>query len=289
MIKVHKIKQAIIPVAGLATHTYPMNKVTKKSLLPICDIDGRVKPVILKLLEELDQAGIEKIYLIIGKEDRELYESLFELSPMNVYKELSERDKKYDKRINKIGKKVSYIIQDKPLGFGAAVYLAKPKLKNKPVLLLLGDTIYKTNESRNSVEQLLDYYDEIESSIVSLKELDEKELKNYSVVYGNWENSSETQMLLKRVIEKPSVKYAKKNLLINNKYYGNFGALILTNDIFIEFEKIMSNPIESGKEYQLMDAFDNLAQKKSVYGIVINGNSYDMGNIESYIEILRKY
>ena len=60
----YKIKQAIIPVAGLATRLYPMNKVTKKTLLPICDSDGRVKPVIMKLLEELDEAGIEKLYLI---------------------------------------------------------------------------------------------------------------------------------------------------------------------------------------------------------------------------------
>ena len=38
-----------------------------------------------------------------------------------------------------------------------------------------------------------------------------------------------------------------------------------------------------------MDAFDNLMKKTDVSGLVVNGMSYDMGNIEAYTEVLRKY
>lgn len=285
----HKIKQAVIPIAGLATRLYPMNKFTKKALLPICDIDGRVKPVIMKLLEELDEAGIEKIYLIISKEDKKFYNNLFKKASKDIINKLSDEDKLYDKKINKISKKISYIIQDKKLGFGDAVYLARTKLNEEPVIVLLGDTIYKSNEDRSSVEQLLSYFDEIETPVVALKELEEKELKYYSVVSGNWENEEKTKMVLNQVIEKPSVEYAKEHLLLNKKFFGNFGELILTKEIFDEFEKIMNIPIENGQEYQLMDAFDKLSKTGSVHGLLINGNSYDMGNIEAYINVLRSF
>lgn len=89
--------------------------------------------------------------------------------------------------------------------------------------------------------------------------------------------------------KKPSIEYSGKYLLIDNKFFGNFGAFILTKELFDELQKIVERPIEEGKEYQLMDAFDNLMKKNDVHGFVVNGMSYDMGNIEAYTEVLRKY
>ncbi len=198
----HKIKQAIISVAGLATRIYPMNKVTKKALLPICDSDGRIKPVIIKLLEELDESGIEKINLIIDSEDKAVYDRLFNEAKENVLRKLSDEDKIYDKRLNRIGKKVTYIVQDKKLGFVHAVYLSRPNLNDEPVILLLDDTIYKSSENSSAVEQLLSYYDEVETTIIALKKLEVKELKDYGTVQGKWENNEKTKLHLDKIVEK---------------------------------------------------------------------------------------
>ena len=198
----HKIKQAIISVAGLATRIYPMNKVTKKALLPICDSDGRIKPVIIKLLEELDESGIEKINLIIDSEDKAVYDRLFNEAKENVLRKLSDEDKIYDKRLNRIGKKVTYIVQDKKLGFVHAVYLSRPNLNDEPVILLLDDTIYKSSENSSAVEQLLSYYDEVETTIIALTKLEVKELKDYGTVQGKWENNEKTKLHLDKIVEK---------------------------------------------------------------------------------------
>ncbi len=285
----HSIKKAIIPVAGLATRVYPMNKVTKKALLPICDSDLRIKPVILKLLEELDDCGIEEIYLIIGKEDKEIYENLFKYSTDVILNKLNDEDKKYEDKLYRIGKKISYIIQYEQLGFGHAVYLAKDKIGDEPSILLLGDTIYKSSNEDNCVEQLLSYYDSVRTTIIALKELKEEELKYYGTVQGTWKNNQKTEILLKKIVEKPSIEYARENLTIDNKFFGNFGEFVLTKELFDELEKIINKPILEGKEYQLMDAFDNLIQKNTVHGLVINGNSYDIGNIKAYRDVLRNY
>ncbi len=286
----HKIKKAIIPVAGLATRMYPISKAVKKALLPVCDIDGRIKPLIFKLLEELVVSGIEEIFLIVNDYDKEVYKKIFEQSSSSVLAKLSSDDKEYDKNLKIIGDKITYIVQNEALGFGHAVYLARDYINKEPVILLLGDTLYKSlNNSISCVEQLLQYFDDVETTIIALKELKEDELKYYGTVQGKWINDEKNKLILSKIVEKPNIEYAKKNLLIDNKFYGNFGEFILTEELFVELENIISKPLIKGTEYQLMDAFDNLINKSRVDGLIIDGNSYDMGNIAAYKDVLRNY
>ena len=66
---VHTVRRAIIPVAGFGTRLYPATRAMKKDFFPIPCPDGMVRPVILILLEELIQSGIEEICLVLGGED----------------------------------------------------------------------------------------------------------------------------------------------------------------------------------------------------------------------------
>lgn len=283
----HKISKAIIPLAGLATRIYPMNKVSKKSFLPIIDKDGRIKPVILKLIEELDEAGIEEIYCIIGKNDNEIYKKLFKKSDDLIYKKISESDKKYEQKIERISKKITYLVQEEPLGFGHAVYLAKQYINEEPCILILGDTIYKSNEEKNCIEQLLECYNKYNETIIALQELKEDDLKYYGTINGK--KIEERLIELDTIVEKPTIDYAKKHLLLDGKFYGNFGEFILTKQVFSELELVISTKIEEGKEYQLMDAFENVIKKVGAKGLIINGQSFDVGNIEAYKKVMREY
>jgi UTP-glucose-1-phosphate uridylyltransferase len=56
-----QIRKAIIPVAGFGTRLYPVTRAIKKEFLPVVDADGPTKPVILILLEQLYDSGIEEI------------------------------------------------------------------------------------------------------------------------------------------------------------------------------------------------------------------------------------
>jgi len=59
----HKIRKAIIPIAGYGTRLYPMTRWIRKEMLPLIDKDGLVKPALFILLEQLCEAGIEEIVL----------------------------------------------------------------------------------------------------------------------------------------------------------------------------------------------------------------------------------
>jgi hypothetical protein len=65
---IHTVRRAIIPVAGFGTRLYPATRVIRKDFFPIPCPDGKVRPVILILLEELVKTGIEEICLVLGSE-----------------------------------------------------------------------------------------------------------------------------------------------------------------------------------------------------------------------------
>ena len=76
---VHTVRKAIIPVAGFGTRLYPATRVIKKDFFPVPCADGMVRPVILILLEELINSGIEEICLVLGsEEERNQYADFFE-------------------------------------------------------------------------------------------------------------------------------------------------------------------------------------------------------------------
>ena len=56
------IKKAVIPAAGFGTRFLPASKSQPKEMLPIVD-----KPTIQYVVEEICQAGIQDILMIIGK------------------------------------------------------------------------------------------------------------------------------------------------------------------------------------------------------------------------------
>ena len=118
-----KVRKAVIPAGGFGTRLFPASKATKKELFPVIDRDGIAKPVILLLVEEALNAGIEEVIIIVQEYDLEEFRSFFNVQ-VNIenYNKLPRHFKDYAKRILEIGRKVSFAIQPVQDGFGHAVY-----------------------------------------------------------------------------------------------------------------------------------------------------------------------
>lgn len=282
--KKHIIKKAIIPLAGYGTRMYPLTKCIKKAFLPVYR-DKILEPLIIHLLVELNKADIEEIALVISKNEKESYEEVFKEPNQKIYEKLSPKAKKYEEILEKISKKIKYIEQEEPLGFGHAVYLTKEFAENEPVLLLLGDTVYSSKQQLSCTDQLLNQYDQYQQTMISLKEIQLSEVKYYGVSKGKIENDI---VDIEKIIEKPSIQKTKKELLINKKIYGNFGQFIVTNEIYEILDKMVKQNITSNGEIQLTDAYSELVKKHTIKGVIIDGNSYDLGNMNSYQKYLSK-
>ncbi len=281
----HTIRKAIIPVAGFGTRLYPMTRCLKKDFFPIIDKDGLVKPVILILLEELINSGIEEICLVLGSEDeRREYQDFFENKlPREHFCKLNKVNQKYENHILEIGKHLRYVYQYEKRGFGDAVYRCVDFADNEPVLLLLGDTLYKSFSNKPCALQLIEAYERYAKPLIAIHEIPLNVVSYYGVTSGEWINKERTVLQISNITEKPSVAYAEEYLGVENlneskKYYSVFGQYVLTPEIFEQLRWNITHAEDDGKEIELTTALERVRQNIGMMGVVLNGKMYDMGN-----------
>lgn len=290
------VRKAVIPVAGFGTRLYPETRGVKKEFCPVVDKDGLVKPVILVLLEELDQIEIEDICLIINKEEKTYYENFFlKPLPLEHYRKLPKDMKTYEDKIQRIGKKISFVFQDEQKGFGHAVYQSRSFAAGEPVLLLLGDTIYHSNTETPCTKQLLDAYEKSGQPMTAVRSVELNEVVHYGIFSGVWENKDETLLKLTAIAEKPSCEEAKDYLSVSTKkrmenYYAAFGAYVITSDIYERLDYAVTHDVDNEKgEVELTDALEYVRKKKGMMAFVPDGESYDIGNAAAYRQTVAEF
>lgn len=287
---VHTVRKAVIPVAGFGTRLYPASRALKKDFFPIPDKDGIVKPVILILLEEMIKSGIEEICLVLGsEEERHMYRDFFEtpLSEEHLLK-LSPEMQEYENRILAIGRKLKYVYQKEKRGFGHAVYQTVDFANNEPVLLLLGDTLYRSNNNKPCALQMIERYEQYNKLMVSIHSIPLSEVSHYGILSGTWEDKDETILSVSQMDEKPKASYAEEFLGVKGKdgqkkYMSVFGQYIITPEVYAQLDQDIINSTDTDKEIELTTALDKVREQYGMVGVQLQGRMYDMGNYKAFI------
>ena len=285
---VHTVRKAIIPVAGFGTRLYPATRALKKDFFPIPCSDGMVRPVILILLEELVKSGVEEICLVLGSEEERIqYTEFFErqLSEEHLRK-LNKEAQEYENRILDIGKRLHYVYQHEKRGFGHAVFQAVEFAAGEPVLLLLGDTLYRSQTNKPCALQLIERYERYNQLMVSIHPIPLAEVSHYGILSGVWEDKDCSILNVSVMHEKPKASYSEEFLGVRNKegekeYYSVFGQYILTPEVFLQLEADVKKADEEGdttREIELTAALEAVRQKSGMMGVRLKGTMYDMGN-----------
>ena len=296
---VHTVRRAIIPVAGFGTRLYPATRALKKDFFPIPCPDGMVRPVILILLEELVQSGIEEICLVLGsEEERRQYADFFEhpLSDDHLQK-LNPEAQEYENRILDIGKRLRYVYQREKRGFGHAVYQAAQFAGNEPVLLLLGDTLYRSDSNKPCALQMVEEYERYNSLLVSIHTVPLSEVSHYGILHGVWEDKERTALSVDVINEKPKPSYAEEFLGVRNnngekEYYSVFGQYILTPEVFEQLHlDIMKAEMDKdySREIELTSALEAVRQHSGMMGVRLKGRMYDMGNPAALVRAVTEF
>ena len=293
---VHAVRKAVIPVAGFGTRLYPATRTMKKDFFPIPDKDGIVKPVILILLEELVASGIEEICLVLGsEEERKLYRDFFESSlPEEHMRKLPPDMQEYENRILAIGKKLTYVYQKEKRGFGHAVYQAADFAGSEPVLLMLGDTLYRTETGKPCALQLIEKYEQYNKLMVAIHSIPLAEVSHYGILSGTWEDKNETVLNIAQMTEKPKASYAEEFLSVkckdgSRKYMSVFGQYILTPEVFAQLHSDIANSDDASKEIELTSALDKVREREGMFGVQLQGRMYDMGNYNALSNCIKEY
>jgi UTP-glucose-1-phosphate uridylyltransferase/mevalonate kinase len=289
-----KVRKAVIPAAGFGTRLFPASKATKKELFPIIDRDGIAKPAILLIVEEALKAGIDEVIIIAQEYDLEAFQSFFNVQvTIENYNKLPRHFQEYAERILEIGRHVSFAIQDKQEGFGHAVYCAREAVGNEPFLLMLGDHIYRSDGERSCAQQLIEAYNKHGKSVLGLRRTPEDMIANFGTATGVWIEDEAGLLSITEFAEKPTVDYARNNLrvtgLSENEYLTVFGQYIIKPQIFDYLEEHIEHNVRERGEFQLTSTLDRLRQEDGFLGLVVDGQRFDIGLPEYYLETLKVF
>ena len=263
-----RIRKAVIPAAGLGTRVLPATKAQPKEMLVIVD-----KPALQYLVEELIISGIEEILIVTGR-NKSSIENHFDYS-FELEKTLEEKGKlellKVVDNISKLAN-IYYVRQKKPLGLGHAIGCAEAFVGDEPFVVVLGDDVIYTDESKGekpAAKQLIDKYVKLNGgNILGVQEVPEKDVDKYGIVKP-LRKIDERTVEVGNFVEKPSLEEAPSRLAALGRY-------VLEPEIF---EYLKNTKPGKGGEIQITDAILNMKNDGGkLYAYNYDGLRYDTGN-----------
>ena len=281
-----KVRKAVITAAGRGTRQYPASSAVQKEMFPLVDRDGLTKPVIQIIGEEAIDSGIEQICIITAPGEESLYREYFRRLDDDMVKSFRGKDWAIleSEKLAAFGERLCFAEQLTPEGFGHAVYQAKTFVGDEPFLLLLGDHVYISDVKDRCAHQLLRIYEEHGSpaSVTGVQPTVERLLHLFGTIKGNPIDAAKGVYKAERIVEKPSVDYARKELttagLPAGNYLAHFGMWIFSPAIFDSLEYLIKNNLREKGEIQLTAAQEHLRQNTDRYlAAVTLGQRYDTG------------
>ncbi|MGP6238944.1 UTP--glucose-1-phosphate uridylyltransferase [Cuniculiplasma sp. SKW4] len=259
---ISKIKKCVIPAAGLGKRLYPLTRGQPKEMLPILS-----KPVIHYVVEESVRSGIDEILIIVGA-GKESIINYFDRHKMD-----DELDTNGDYNFPEI----YFTRQKEQKGLGDAIKYAKHFTGDEDFIVLLGDTIYKSENSETVTSQMLKTYYRIKKTLIALEKIPDSDIMNYGVVGGETVKSGLVK--INKFVEKPNPSEAPSNM-------GITGIYILQKEIYDFLE--ITEPGKNG-EIQLTDSLNLMLESEEIYGEVIKGKRYDIGSLTMWIKTFMEF
>jgi len=245
-----EIKKAVITAAGKNQRTLPLQT--------LVDRDGAAKTALRIIIEEVLQAGVEEIAVVISPGDQKAYEAA----------------------AGSYASRLQFVEQAQPLGYGHAVYSAKAFTSGSPFLLLVGDHLYVNRTSKRCAQQLVEVAREQKCAVSAVQATHESKLPFYGTVGGRLVPGAQTLYEIENVLEKPTPTEAEQLAMVPGLRAGHylcfFGMHVLTPVIMTLLgEQVAAS--KSGGGIHLSSALAKLAQHERYLAYEVEGRRYDIG------------
>lgn len=202
-----EVRKAVITAAGRRQRQLPLQR--------IVDADGHEKSALRILIDEVLEAGIEDIALVIAPGDAPAYEEA----------------------AGGHAGRLHFIMQPEPLGYGQAVLLAAEFAGGGAFLHLVGDHLWISHDpTQRCARQLVEQAAAHRCAVSAVQAGRERALPFYGVVGGRPAAPLPHLYEVERVLEKPSPTDAERLLVVPGLragwYLCLFGMHVLTPTIF---------------------------------------------------------
>jgi len=277
-----KITHAVIPVAGFGTRMLPLSKSVPKELLPLGN-----RPAIHYVVGEAIAAGIKHIVLV-GHAQKGAIENYFDI---NAELDNQLRNKGKDALADSLNwlpedVTVSMIRQGKALGLGHAVLAARPIIGDHDFAVLLPDVVldpFANDMHKDNLAFMLTAFANNDHSQILVDKVADSEVHKYGIAKlsdrsNNVSDINKTEVnanfKVAGFVEKPSLVDAPSRLAVVGRY-------VFSNKIF---DYLANTTASVGGEIQLTDAIDALISQHGVDVTTMVGDSYDAGDMRSYMQ-----
>lgn len=271
------VAYAIIPCAGFGTRMLPLSKAIPKELLPLGN-----RPSIHYVIDEAIKAGIKNIVLV-NHSQKSAIENYFDVNG-ELDSQLRHKGK------NELADSLNFLPDDvrivsvrqgKPLGLGHAVLQGRSVVGDNPFAVLLPDVVldpFKTDFKADNLAYMLDKFAKTGRSQILVDPVADDDVHKYGIArladkQTIAKSDTNQSFDVKGFVEKPPLKDAPSNLAVVGRY-------VFSPEIFDFLAKVEPSV---GGEIQLTDAIDALIDTKGVDVTTMVGDSFDAGDMTSYM------
>jgi UTP--glucose-1-phosphate uridylyltransferase len=290
------VRKAVVPAAGLGARHFPASHATKKELFPVVGPDGIARALIHYHFLELIAAGIEEICVIVQPGEEEVIRNYLN-GPGDDY---LRRLEKYPnllaeaKTMRDIASRVRFAVQREQEGYGHAVFQTKAFAHGEPILLCLGDHLFrgKPISPYRELADLISVSDGKSASAVN--RIGPADLKGFGTIAGTRRKDNSRLIDVSLIIEKPDVATARQKLRVdglgNDEFLGWFGMHLLLPSIYDILGEMIRDNIRDNGEFQLTRAQEWQRQREGYLALeIINGERFDFGTPDDFVNSLHAF
>jgi UTP--glucose-1-phosphate uridylyltransferase len=272
-----KVRKAVIPAAGYGTRMLPITKVVPKEMLPLVD-----RPIIQYVVEELVEAGIKELIIILAEGKREVADYFGDmdkglarhLQSKGPDKAALLRDIENVKHIAKFTF-VELIEEPGIYGTGNPVLCAEPYLNNEPFLYTFADDFFVAPKS--SYTQMLEAYETYQAPVIGCqRRTADGDYDRYGYVGGT--ELAPDEMQVSMIVEHPGKANKPSD-------FASLGGFVVTPDVLPYLHQIREN-LQPGQEIYFHASLSLMLtkNKKVIAKEITDAEYYDTGNKLEYMK-----
>ncbi len=292
-----RIRKAVIPAAGLGTRHFPGSHAVMKELFPVVGKDGICRALLHYHLIELAAAGIDEVCIIVQPGDDATIRDYFR-GPSDTY---LKRLEKYPQLLAEArsmrdwADRLTFRVQTTQEGFGHAVYQTSDFAAGQPILLCLGDHLFRGSpESPHSQLTRVAAETGATKTVSAVNRIAPHELKGYGTISGRRRADRPELIDVNLIIEKPAIDIAREKLRVdglgNDEFLGWFGMHVLAPSIFDILAKMIRDNTRDGGEFQLTRAQELQRQAEGYLALEIQGGQrFDFGIPDDFVSALQAF
>jgi UTP--glucose-1-phosphate uridylyltransferase len=290
------VRKAVVPAAGLGTRHFPASHAVKKELFPVVGPDGVARAMIHYHLLELMRAGIEEICIIVQPGDDQAIRAYLEGPGENYLHRLAKHPKLLAeaRQMRELAERVSFAVQNRQEGYGHAVYQTKAFAAGDPVLLCLGDHLFR-GKPVSPYRQLVEIAAvSAGRSVSAVNRIGPDELKGYGTIAGTRRKDNPHLIQVSLIIEKPDVATARSKLRVDgledDEFLGWFGMHLLAPSIYDVLEEMIGDNVRDHGEFQLTRAQEIQRQREGYLALEMAGaERFDFGVPDDFVRSVQAF